>query len=209
MKTNKLSAYIVILFFISILSFSLFSDTPLIPSEEMIKFQDKTSCAAWYSVKSMIFKPRVAMAGVSCHITTRLEKKIDNFRLIAEMPLSSFDSADKGRDKYFRKALNEDVRPALLFESSALDKTKWRDIINGQFKTLTGELFIGNKKFPIVFTLKNNGTLIRGIFKGKFDDFGLIPHTVGPFGMVAKTENYLEIHFQLDFKNTTGINLLD
>jgi len=183
-------------FFISGIFFTLVAG--LYANQQLtLVFPENQNCVAYMTNKSMIMQDSVDVIGMNCSVTVTRKMANNNTVVTTTIPLDKFDSGEKGRDKFVFKYLEGETRPSLLFTSKPYSASGYRQLLGGS-GNLEGKLTIGNKEFPVVVDLTRKGDYLTGQLITKFSYFGLEPPVAGPFGLVARVRDYLELHFQID-----------
>lgn len=197
MKMNLSKSFFFLLSLVCLSFFySLYSNVKL-----EVNFPGGKNCAAYKTNKSMIFQESVDVVGLNCDIAVTKKNENGKIILVANIPLEKFDSGEKGRDKYVFNYLNGKIRPSMIFTSKPYSGAEFQNIINGSNKSLSGFLLIGEKTYPIQFQLSKKGMNLTGKTVTTFTFFKFKPPRVGPFALVAKVQDYLELHFKLNLES--------
>jgi polyisoprenoid-binding protein YceI len=162
-------------------------------------FEAGSHCVA-YRVKSTVFFVKSStVTGRNCDVSAQVLPEVGGlYHIEVNIPIRSFDSDEDERDRDVAKILKADKRPELTFKSDSYAPEKWREMFaKGEFE-LPGQLFIGEKSYPLKLAsryqeLQDSGE-IDGTGKVKFQDFDLRPPKAGG-GIFASVKPDLELHF--------------
>jgi hypothetical protein len=164
-------------------------------------FEDGSHCVAYKAEKvSFLFK-KDAVVGKNCDISAQVLPEVGGlYHIEVNVPVRSFNSGDSERDKDVIKILKGEERPELTFRTKAMNADQWRELFAKKEFDLDGELFIGQKSFPLkmraTYQEKTDGAEVGGIVNLRFQDLEMRPPSVGA-GLVAKAKPELELHFHL------------
>jgi len=164
----------------------------------------KDNCVAWKTKKKMFLVKRLEPVGMSCEAKASVEKG-DKPYLKVEVPISSFDSGERKRDKEVLKILQAGKQKNLIFKSvEALKIYNSKKSLN---MSVSGFLVIAGEEFVVNFNVsklkKDNKIYYTGKSILKYTDLKIKPPSVAG-GAVAKVKDYLELHFR--FSEESVIN---
>ncbi|MBF2054179.1 MAG: YceI family protein [Candidatus Sericytochromatia bacterium] len=159
-------------------------------------------CVAWRTQKTMAMVKRQEAIGTSCSVTVKASKTGDGkYQASVTIPISSFNSKEKDRDKEVLKILQADKQANIEFTTLPLTAAQWQTMLKNGQGAVRGSLKIAGKSYPIntVAKLRKSGSNIEvyGFVQTKFTALGIPAPQVGPGGSIAKVDDYLELHFNL------------
>jgi hypothetical protein len=166
-----------------------------------VKFAEDQHCVAWRTKKRMMMVKRLEPVGINCAAKTKAIASGEGFVLNLEVPVDQFNSGEPKRDQEVVKLLGA----AVSFESQPLTMEKIKSL-GDEPQAVSGQLQMNGKKFPVEFqvTAKKAGDWIfTGQVVSKMSAFEVEPPTVGG-GMIAKVDDYLELHFQFHSSKIEG-----
>jgi len=171
-------------------------------------FEAGSHCVA-YRVKTTKFLVKTdTVTGKNCDVSAQVLPEVGGlYHIEVNIPIRGFDSEDSERDRDVMKVLKAEMRPELTFKSVSRSPEQWRELFEkGEFP-LEGELFIGEKSYPVKFnskfTQKEDAGEIDGRGTVKFADFDIKPPKVGG-GVVASVKPDLELHFHFVSQRILG-----
>lgn len=158
-------------------------------------------CVAYKAHKTMFLFSSGEVIGRNCDISGQVLPEIGGlYHVEVTIPVRSFQSGDKARDADVMKALRSDVKSDLIFKSQAKTAEEWRRLLANKDFTVTGQLTIGDKTYPVQFAsqyvLHDSKSEVLGRPTVRFADFEIDPPRVGG-GLVAKTKPEFELYFNL------------
>jgi len=170
-------------------------------------------CVAWRTQKTMAMLSKQEAIGTSCQVSVSASKTADGkYQATVTVPISSFDSKEKDRDKEVLKILNAAQQPKLEFTTLPLTLAQWQTMLKNGQGAVRGKLKVAGKSYPISSTAKirQNGTQIEvyGFVQTKFTALGMQPPVVGPGGSIAKVDDYLELHYQFSSSKVQNFALV-
>lgn len=158
-------------------------------------------CVAWKTNKTLGLVKRVSPVGMNCNVTVKAVKKGKNYSAEVYVPIRSFQSGEKDRDKAVLDILKAKVNPNVVFKVDPLPLSSWQKMLKNGSGPVRGKLYIGNQAKPLSTTAKvrkrGKNIEVYGVVRTKFTTLGIKPPTVGPGGSIAKVDDYLELHFNL------------
>jgi hypothetical protein len=200
-----------IIYTILVIVLLLSSQNSYAEESQNINWPKGKSSVAWKTKKRMYWVANVEPVGVNSEIEISAQN-IENAKIITlSIPIAKFDSDSATRDKEVLKILKGDIQPNLIFTSvpiTALDEDKIR---KNQFSgDVAGELKIGGKSFPVIFSVKTSedgiGILLNGELHTSFSKLEIEPPSIAG-GFVAKVREDLSLLFHLyvrDILHKTG-----
>lgn len=161
-----------------------------------------SNCVAYKTKKTLALVKRVTVVGKSCKVKVKALKKGAKYGAEVSVPIKSFDSKEKDRDKEVLNILKAKVQPDLLFKTDLLTKGQWEKMLKNGRGAVKGKLMIAKKSYPLtaIVKVKKGGTELSGNLVTKFSKVGVKPPSVGPGGSIAKADDYLELHFNFTSK---------
>lgn len=176
-------------------------------------FNAGSHCVAWRTQKTMAMVSKQEVIGRSCNVSVSASKTADG-KLMAtiQVPIASFNSQEKDRDKEVLKILQASKQPVLQFSTLPLTAAQWQTMLSNGQGAVRGELLIGGKKYPLnsVAKVRKNGNKIEvyGYVRTSFSSLGMAPPVVGPGGSIAKVADYLELHYHLSSDKVKNMELV-
>ena len=165
-------------------------------------------CVAWKTNKTLGLVKRVSPVGMNCNVTVKAVKVGAKYSAEVIVPIRSFNSGEKDRDKEVLNILKANVSPNLVFKVDPLPLGTWKAMLKKGSGPVRGKLYIANKAKPLSTTAKirKKGKVIEvyGVVRTKFTALGIKPPVVGPGGSIAKVDDYLELHFNLVSNKVQG-----
>lgn len=170
-------------------------------TEPALPFGDGTHCVAYKVQKTMFLVSSDAVVGKNCDISAQILPEVGGlYHIEVNVPVRSFKSGNEDRDQDVLRLLKAEQRPEMTFKSKALAGDKWRELFAKKDFPLEGELFIGDKSYPLVLQVhyedKVDSAEVDGTAHVRFEDFGIKPPKVGA-GMVAKAKPDFHLFFHL------------
>lgn len=169
-------------------------------------------CVAWKTKKTLALVRRAEATGINCNIQVKAVKSGDKLGAEVTIPIASFNSNEKDRDKEVQKILKANVQPNLIFKTEMLTAATWKNMMGKGSGPVKGTLKIGGKNYPVSTVAKvakaAGGYEVYGAILTKYTAFGLQPPVVGPGGSIAKVDNYLELHFNFHSSKLQNRNLV-
>ena len=171
-------------------------------------FPSGAHCVAWRTQKTMFLFSKETPVGMNCNVQTELRSEGEQRILEAVIPIRGFDSKNADRDADVFALLKGPQQADLLFRSETLSTDRLIGLSKegGQVK---GQLTIGGKAYPVIFTLRtelvNEALVFHGTFQGKFSQFDLEAPRVAA-GVIAKVADRLELLFQFQKSEVKGWN---
>lgn len=157
-----------------------------------------THCVAWKTKKTLGLVKRVEPVGKSCQATVKAVKQGGKLGAEMSVPIRSFSSGDKDRDKEVPKILKANVQPNIEFKTALLSEAEWKKMLSAGSGTVKGTLKVGGKSVAMNVNAKlrkGGNKEVYGQITTKFTTLGIKPPEVGPGGSIAKVDDYLELHF--------------
>lgn len=163
------------------------------------------NCVAYKTHKTLAMVADTQIVGMNCNVSVTAVKTGSNYSAEIKIPISSFNSQERDRDKEVAKILKANVSPNLVFKVDPLPAATWESMLAHGSGAVHGTLYIGNQPHRVATTVKvskaGGHVEVYGTIVSKFTDFGIKPPEVGPGGVIAKAADYLELHFNfLDSK---------
>lgn len=170
-------------------------------SDSRTLFEEGSHCVAYKAEKVMFLFKKDAVIGKNCDISAQVLPEVGGlYHIEVNIPVRSFNSGDPSRDQDVTKILKGQERPEITFRSQGLSGDGWRELFANEKFTIDGQLFIGDKSFPLRmdahYTEKSDTAEVNGTVRLKFKDLDIKPPSVGA-GLVAKAKPDLELHFNL------------
>ena len=173
--------------------------SPLLGEAASPVLKSGSHCVAWKTNKTLALVKRATAVGTSCNVTVKAVKSGANLGAEISVPIASFSSGEKDRDKEVLKILEASKQPSLVFKVNPLSPAAWQAMLKNGSGPVKGNLFFGNRAHPLtaIAKVKKNGSNIEvyGDIVTKFSTLGIKPPVVGPGGSIAKVDDYLELHF--------------
>lgn len=174
----------------------------VVPQAQATKLPASNShCVAYKTEKTLALVKNVTVIGSNCNISVTAKKQGGKYFAEVLVPIKSFNSGDKDRDKWVVKELKASKQPNLIFRTMAYSSADWSKMLKAGKASVKGVLIIAGRKYPVTSTatVKTSGSnaIVSGKVVSKFTNYGIQPPTVGPGGSVAKAKNYLELHYNL------------
>ncbi|HMN69164.1 MAG TPA: YceI family protein [Bdellovibrionales bacterium] len=183
-----------------LLAFAFLGAAPAAASTPAV-LEGGSHCVAYQAEKVVFFLSKSKVIGKNCDIAAQVLPEVGGlYHIEVNVPVRSFNSGDPDRDKDVLKFLKADARPELTFRSKALSANQWRELFGKNDFPLEGELFIGEKSYPITiqshYKEKDEMAEVSGSAKVRLEDFGISPPAVAG-GVVVKAKPDIELHFNL------------
>ncbi len=159
-----------------------------------------TNSAGYLTFKNTLVEKHLKVKGVNSGIAVEKEEGVGGGRiLVVRIPVKSFDSGSPGREDYVAKVLGGTKFPEMVFRSKARTKSEWKDLLKSPKFSIAGELTVSGKPYSLAFECRIDAKTetVRGVHVGNYGAFGLQAPSVGPGGVIAKAEDYLELHVAL------------
>ena len=125
----------------------------------------------------------------------------DRAQVEVSVPLQSFKSGSKKRDKHVAEILGAPDFTSINFSTEWLEAEMLCESISQGSFALPGSLEVKGTRFPVIFDLQFSSVNARGIVKGlletTFSDLNVTVPKVGPGGMIAKPHENLKLFVQL------------
>ncbi|NJL24538.1 MAG: YceI family protein [Calothrix sp. SM1_5_4] len=158
-------------------------------------------CVAYRAQKVMFFISRSEVIGRNCEVSAQVLPEVGGlYHIEVNVPLRGFSSGDADRDRDVMHLLKVEKRPELTFRTKALSAEGWRKLFATKVFDIEGELFIGDKTFPLKlrthYSENADVAEVDGVASVAFKDFAMSPPTVAA-GVVARAKPDLELHFHL------------
>lgn len=171
-------------------------------------FEEGSHCVAYRVQNTMFFFKTDTVTGKNCEVSAQVLPEVGGLYLIeVNIPIRGFNSDDSERDKDVMKILKADERPEMTFKSMSHSVEKWREMFAKSSFELAGELFIGDKSYPVKlnsrYIQRDDSSEIDGQGSVRFQDLGLTPPTVGG-GVLARVKPDLELHFHFTSQRILG-----
>lgn len=162
---------------------------------EEVPFPEGKDCVAWKTKKAMFFVKVKDPVGINCKIKLETIPEGNKLRVRVLVPVNGFDSGEPSRDSEVVDILKGDKFPNIVFLSEPLDPKEWR---TGNPTSLAGTLNVAGNDSPLTLVVKKESAknLVNGMLVSKFTTFKIDPPSVA-LGVVAKIDDYLELHFQV------------
>ncbi len=156
-------------------------------------------CVAYKARKTMLFVRKLSVVGRNCDVSAQVLPEVGGlYNIEVNVPIRSFNSGDSERDRDVMKILKADVRPELTFKTAAKTADQWRELFAKKDFELEGELFIGDKSYPLrmksSYIQGDEADEISGWAQVRFQDFGLKPPKVVA-GILVSVKPELELYF--------------
>ena len=164
------------------------------------------NCVEWVAKKRMFLLSEQSVTGKSCALGLEITRSNDtdaqptenefNYLVTATVAHQSFDSEEPERDRIVSALLGGRKHPHLVFRAEPLNSEGWQRLKNGTLSSVTGKLQIGERIFPVSWTLSYKGQVIIGELSTQMKRFDVEPPTVVG-GAVAKVLQPLILRFRL------------
>ena len=183
-------------------------------AEEKVFTADE-HCLAYKTQKTMFFFAGVKVIGKSCEVNAEIHWNDTGEQAQVEVsaPVTSFDSGNYFRDGDIPEILRADLTPNIRFISTWQSRTDLQKMLDNQRTEVSGNLEVAGNVFPVKFDLnfnKQSGfVLIEGKLITSFSALKVEVPTVGPGGLLAKPEDYLELLVHLRSDKISGAEKLD
>ncbi|MBX3021954.1 MAG: YceI family protein [Bdellovibrionales bacterium] len=170
--------------------------------------EDESHCVAYKAEKVVFFVSKSAVIGKNCDVSAQVLPEVGGlYHIEVNIPVRSFKSDDPDRDQDVMKILKAEERPELTFRTKAMTAEEWKKLFGKINFDLEGELFIGNRSFPLkvrsTYLPKPDAAEVDGVARVQFKDFDIPLPTVGG-GVLAKAKPELELHFHLQSHRILG-----
>ncbi len=146
------------------------------------------NCVAWKTTKVMFLVNMVYPVGTSCSVqVTRSPKgnELTEYKVI--VPIASFDSGEKDRDKEVLKILKADMQSDIEIIGNITAKVPEQSITI----SVAGEKFT----LPVKATIENNVLYVQA--NTQFSNLNMkAPSVLG--GFIAKVKDILELHAKIE-----------
>lgn len=148
------------------------------------------------------------VVGKNCDVSAQVLPEVGGlYHIEVNVPVRSFNSGDEERDKDVLKILKAEERPELTFRSKAFTGGEWQKLFAKKDFPLDGQLFIGEKSYPLTLQVKyvdkTASAEVHGSAHVKFEDFAIkTPRVAG--GIVAKADSEFELFFHLQSQRILG-----
>ena len=109
--------------------------------------EEQSHCVSWTAKKSLFFFIRSEPVGVSCDITTTIERSAQNlYKLVVSVPHRSFNSGEPTRDKDVESLLGGEKHPNIQLETEELSKEAWQNKLLRNHFQVTAYLWVKGQK---------------------------------------------------------------
>jgi hypothetical protein len=171
-------------------------------------FEAGKHCVAYKVRKKSLSLFSSTIIGKNCEISVQLLPVVGgDYQVEVSIPINSFDSEDKERDRDVREILKESEQPDIVFRSKVMTEKVWRETLKKTSIKLDGDLEIAGKSYPVsvpVDIVKTAGGIeADGVLTVPFGKFDLQPPKVGG-GVIAKVDSDLEMHFHIMSEKVLG-----
>ncbi len=175
-------------------------------------FEDGSHCVAYKVRKTAFFVSSSDVVGRCCDVSAQVLPEVGGlYHIEVNIPIRGFSSGDSERDRDVMKILKADQRAELTFKTSARTAAQWRELFAKKEFEMDGQLFIGDKSYPITmdsrYSEKEDTAEIGGVANVRFDDFGLKTPKVGG-GIVASVKPDFELHYHFVSQRILGADAI-
>jgi len=180
--------------FFALLYFIIFSSSA--PSSAQDVSADNN--CVWYKTdKSVMWLGSADVVGMNCHIEIKPIKKGELLSFEILIPIEGFNSGSNGRDERVDEILKSEKQPNLVFSTEYMNRNYWQQLISKPEFKLNGILNISGLSTKVTFHVTTDIKTCKGKFITNYSWFKIEPPVAGPGGMVARTRDYLELHFSV------------
>ena len=146
--------------------------------------------------------------GINCDISIKMEEASSNeYQIIAEIPLDSFDSGENKRDMDVKELLQEKGKENLIFSSEVLNQKKIKYFLQQKTWELSGKLMIKSKFFPVTLSVRNSNsksdTEFLATLQKKISYFEVEPPTMFS-GVFMKVVDLVDISIKARLRDIQG-----
>lgn len=164
------------------------------------------NCAEWVAKKRMFLLSERSVTGTSCAVNLEIKRANDtdteradddfDYLVTATVAHQTFNSNEPERDQIVSTLLGGRKHPNLVFRAEPLSPEGWQRLKSGKLASVEGKLQIGERIFPVSWTLSYAGQIITGELSTQMKRFDVEPPTVVG-GAVAKVLQPLVLRFRL------------
>lgn len=170
--------------------------------------EEGAHCVAYRVKKTTLFVKSDEVVGRNCDVSAQVLPEVGGlYHIEVNIPIRSFSSGDSERDRDVMKILKSEERAELTFKSTSRSASSWRELFAQKDFVMEGELFIGDKSFPVKMNSRYqespDNAEIDGLATMKFQDFGIKPPKVGG-GILASVKPDLELHYRFSSQRILG-----
>ena len=168
--------------------------------------QNGQNCVEWVATKRMFLLSEKSVTGTSCALSLEVTLSNDtdaqptenrfNYSVTATVDHQTFNSDEPERDQIVSSLLGGQKHANLVFRSEPLNAEGWQKLKSGKLSSVEGKLQIGQRNFPVSWTLSYKGQMIIGELSTEMKRFNVEPPTVVG-GAVAKVLQPLILRFRL------------
>ena len=137
---------------------------------------------------------------------------IDQTQIEVSVPLQSFKSGSKKRDKHVAEILGAPDYTGISFNTGWIEADMLCESISQGNMVLPGSLEVKGTRFPVNFDLQFSSVdaklIVEGSLKTTLSELEVEVPKVGPGGMIAKPHEDLELFVHLYLAKVDGGNAL-
>ena len=171
-------------------------------------FKKGDHCLAYQTEETIFLFINSVVIGKTCEISVQVERDANNTRFVLSFPLNSLDSGVIMRDEDVVEMLSYEQVSDIRFVSDFITSGQVNAALKNGKTKLGGVLEVAGKSNNVIFPLnlsENSGTwLVTGKLITSLTEFGIeLPSVLG--GVIADTNDYLELLVHLNFKLMNGL----
>ncbi|MEM8484854.1 MAG: YceI family protein [Bacteroidota bacterium] len=196
------------------IAFSLSALLTQHPCDSKVIFKSDEHGVAYCTTKGTLFKRNAVVVGKNLDIAARLtwSATADQAQVEVAVPVRSFRSGSKKRDKHVAEILGAPEHARIHFRTEWLDADMLCESVVQQNWMLPGSLELKGIRFPVDFNLQFSSAtsipIVKGSLQTTFSTLSIEVPSVGPGGMIARPHDDLQLFVQLHLEKIDGAGAL-